>query len=140
MSNALHSIYVDSDAFVALVKTDDSNHGRAKKIFQEVEHKPVVFYTSNLVFAECVTVMSQRISKGIALQFIESFTSKESIFTTIRVTEQIEESAIGIFRRQTSKNVSFVDCTNMAIMEMEHLDSIFSFDNIYRKNGFSILK
>lgn len=139
MSTVSRSIFIDSDAFVAFVKKDDSLHGKVKKIFQNIESQPVVFYTSNYVFAECVTVISQRISKEIAVQFIDSFTSNESIFTTIRVTEEVEKRAIDLFKKQTSKNVSFVDCTNMAIMEMEHLDSIFSFDTVYRKNGFSTL-
>ena len=36
---------------------------------------------------------------------------------------------------QTSKNVSFVDCINIAFIKEKHINGIFSFDSIYKKNG-----
>ena len=50
-----------------------------------------------------------------------------------------KEEAINVFKAQTSKNTSFVDCSNMAYLQQLHwlrLDAIFSFDAIYKKNGF----
>ena len=37
------SIFVDSDAFVALIKKDDSNHKRAEQIFNALQDKKVPF-------------------------------------------------------------------------------------------------
>jgi len=140
MNDDMLSIFVDSDAFVALIKKDDSNHKRAEQIFNALQDKKVTFYTSNYVFAESVTVISQRIGKDIALQFIESLKAKGTLFSTIWVTKEIEEEAIKIFKKQQSKNISLVDCSNMAIIEINKFDGIFSFDQNYKTNKIHLVE
>jgi len=140
MNDDMLSIFVDSDAFVALIKKDDSNHKRAEQIFNALQDKKVTFYTSNYVFAESVTVISQRIGKDIALQFIESLKAKGTLFSTIWVTKEIEEEAIKIFKKQQSKNISLVDCSNIAIIEINKFDGIFSFDRNYKTNKIHLVE
>ena len=132
------TIFVDADAFIALTKEDDSNHKRAKKIFSILQNAPVTFVTSNFVFAEVVTVLSQRMNHAVAVMFINNMKSGDSVFQIERISEDTEEQAIQIFIDQTSKNVSFVDCANIALMVQKGMDGIFSFDSIYKKNGFKI--
>lgn len=132
-------IFVDSDAFVAFLKADDNNHFKAEKYFNELKAKNALFMTSNYVFAEVVTVLSQRIAHSVAVDFIQNIRSFENAMTIRWITEEIEGAAINIFIGQKSKNVSFVDCTNMALMEHFHMDAIFSFDEIYKKNGFKMI-
>src|SRR5918992_602427 len=45
-----------------------------------------------------------------------------------------------VFKAQTSKNTSYVDCTNMVFMKRLDLDAIFSFDEVYRKNGLTLVE
>lgn len=133
MSKAL-TIFVDSDAFVALAKKDDSNHERAKQIFLKLQDKPVTFVTSNYVFSEVVTILSQRVDHKTAVEYIGSMKSEDCMFIIERIDPETEEAAIEIFIEQTSKNVSFVDCTNIAFIREKHVDGIFSFDDDYKKN------
>lgn len=60
--------------------------------------------------------------------------SEDCVFTIERIDLETEEAAIEIFIEQTSKNVSFVDCTNIAFIGEKHVDGIFSFDDGYKKN------
>lgn len=131
------SVFVDSDAFVALAIGKDSSHRKALKILSDLSQKPVIFITSNYVFSETVTVISQKAGHDEAISFIKKIQSGEG-YTIKWIDQVIELLAIEIFSKQTSKNVSFVDCTNMAIMRHNHLDAIFSFDEIYKKNGFKL--
>ena len=131
------TILVDSDAFVALAKEDDSNHNQARKILTYLSKKPVLFTTSNYVFSETVTVLSQRVGRKYASSFIQELKSPETLFSMQWIDEELESLAIQIFQDQTSKNVSFVDCTNMALMKHLRLTAIFSFDSIYKKNGLT---
>ena len=64
-------IFVDTDAFVALARGDDSNHARAVDLLRELSKHPVAFCTSNYVFTESVTVISQRVSHQAALAYIK---------------------------------------------------------------------
>lgn len=132
-------IFMDSDAFVALLKQDDQNHKKAERVFNALKNNDIYYSTSNYIFSEVVTVISQKINHATALKFIQYVRSAESGIKIRWVTEEIETLAIEIFESQTSKNTSFVDCTNMAIMSIDRLDVIFSFDAIYKKNGFDTI-
>lgn len=133
-------ILVDSDAWVALAKKNDANHQTAIDIMESLERQSVSLITTNYVFAESVTVISQRVGHKVALRYIASLKQPESSLAIIWISEHIERAAIDIFSRQTSKNISFVDCTNMAVMDSLHVDAIFSFDQIYAKKGYQRVK
>lgn len=134
------NIFVDSDGFVALAKEDDTNHKKSQQILTKLSHKPVLYTTSNYVFSETVTVFSHRVGRNQALSFIQELKSPVSIFSIQWIDEELEGIAIQLFKNQTSKNVSFVDCTNMALLKHYNLDAIFSFDSIYKRNGFLLVE
>lgn len=131
-------VLIDADAFVALIKKNDSNHQRAEKISDFLTKKDSSLYTTNFVFSEIITVLSQRIDHQTAINFINDFKNSKEV-NLIRVDEEIEEAAIKIFKNQTSKNVSFGDCLNMAVLKRYKWDTIFSFDKVYKKNGFKLV-
>ncbi len=138
MNNRLH-IFVDTDAFVALAVANDTNHEKALTLLNALHKRLVIFFTSNYVFAESVTVISQRASHDAALQYIDAMQSLENPFIIERADDDIEDEAIRIFKQQTSKNISYVDCTNMAFMAHLQADAIFSFDGGYRKNRLTLV-
>lgn len=133
-------ILVDADAFVALAKEDDANHKKAVEVLGALNERPVSFLTTNYVFLEVVTVLSVRVGRTAALAFIDSMRSVDSPFPVHRISEELDDSAVEIFTKQTSKNVSFVDCSNIAVCRALHVDSVFSFDKIYPKNGIPLVK
>ena len=133
------SVFVDSDAFIASLKEEDTNHQRTREIFDKLFNQSIHFVTSNFVFAETITVLSQRISRQVAVNYIQTMTNEETPFTILRADETVEREAITVFLRQTSKNTSFVDCTNIVFMQLYRLDTIFSFDEVYRKNDIKML-
>ena len=128
-------IFVDADAFVALASKNDSNHAKAVAFINSQSQKQVVFSTSNFVVSEVITVLSLRVSKSAAIKFIEVLRDPKSSYTVLKSDDFTDSLAIDIFKAQTSKNVSYVDCSNMALIKTHKLDAIFSFDKIYRKNG-----
>lgn len=133
-STKLSTIFVDTDAFVALIKKNDSNHTKAKKIFQKLQSMAIEFTTSNYVFSETITILSQKVNHATAVRYIDAMLSSGNIFNIKRADETIEDLAISIFKDQTSKNISFADCANMAVIRKLGLDGIFSFDRAYTTN------
>ena len=133
-------IFVDTDAFVALTIKTDANHQKATSLLHILVKKPVQFFTSNYVFSESITVISMRSDHGTAVKYIEDMTSFESPFQIERADEALEEEAMDLFKVQTSKNTSFVDCTNMAFMNHLPIDAIFSFDHVYKTNRYYLLE
>src|SRR5258708_4200871 len=137
--NDARNIFGDADAFVALTITNDSNHQKAVSLLNRLLETPAKFFTSNYVFSESITVISQRSSHATAVAYISKMQSPDSPFQIKRADEAVDEAALQIFKQQTSKNTSFVDCTNMAYLQQVQwlrLDAIFSFDAVYKKNGF----
>ncbi|MCL4393138.1 PIN domain-containing protein [Patescibacteria group bacterium] len=137
--NSKKVIFIDSDIFIALAKNDDSNHNKALAILNKYFNE-TIFTTSNYVISEVITVLSMQLGHNRAVDFINTIKSSDSMFSIQWVDDKIESLAIEIFKKQTSKNTSFTDCTNMAFIKMLGLDGIFSFDSVYRKNKCVILK
>ena len=82
--------------------------------------------------------MSKRAGKSIASAFIKAMKEETSTIEWIWVDRALERTAIDVFEEQTLKNVSFVDCTNIALARREGVDAVFSFDAVYRKNNIRI--
>lgn len=125
-------LFVDADAFVALVRPDDSNYLKAKSLSEEISGLDVELITSDPAFGEAVTVISQKVGLREAIQFAEKILRDQ--IEIIEVDSSLRRSGLDIFKKQTSKNSRFTDCINMAIMQERGLDTIFSFDIQYKKN------
>lgn len=129
----MKKIFVDADALIALTYKKDKNNQRAKKIYRKLKTSGYEFYSSNTSLYEIATVISQRINHRKAIDFLTLIKQALSI---IFIDRKREEEGLKIFGQQTSKNVSFFDCLNMAIMNELEIKEIFSFDEDYKKNGF----
>lgn len=134
------AIFIDSDVFVALYKNNDSSHKKSVRLFEQAKKQSTVFLTSNYVFLESITVISQKVGHIQAANYISTMKSDDNGFLIKRIDEELEAQAIEIFKKQTSKNTSFVDCANIALIKDMKLDGVFSFDQIYRKNGIKLLE
>jgi len=122
-------VIVDSDILVALFKPDDSSHPRAISLVQKLKDEGRVFSTLNLVVYESVTVVSNRMGMEAAKRFhlgLENF-----IDEIIQFDEKLEEKTWEIFLSQTKKDTSFVDCANLAVIEIYKFNGILSFDRFY---------
>jgi len=108
-------------------------------MFNNFKDKKVKFIASNYVFSEIITVLSQRISHKNSTEFIEQKNNPTTFFSIIKLSQESEDLAIEIFKKQTSKNVSFVDCANMALLEEKQADIIWGFDEIYKKNKYKTI-
>ncbi len=130
-------LLVDSDVFFALGVISDANHLKATHLRQQFFREKRQLSTLNLVIFETATLVSHRIGQKEAVIFLTDIFSGE--IEVIKLDDEIERKAIEFFKKQTRKNTSFVDCANMAVMEQFGLTSIFSFDEIYKRNGFKRL-
>ncbi|MCL4252049.1 MAG: PIN domain-containing protein [Anaerolineae bacterium] len=124
---------VDTDLFVANYLTDDPNHERAVQLFDKAEVDGLNLVTTNLVILETATVLSHRSGQTLAGKFID-ITLKESAFPCIRISEALEAETIDLFRRQTKKKTSMVDCSNVVAIKRYDIQLVFAFDAFYWKD------
>lgn len=132
-----HNFFVDSDFFIALYSEHDTNHGRALAILDRISQlEKSVLSLSLFVYSETATVLCMRVSKKTAEHFMDDVEEGEAVIITDMGNAFRE--AQKIFRAQRSKNVSFVDATNIALMRSGRFDELLSFDRDYIKNGISL--
>ena len=131
MTKATNKILIDADAFIALVNSDDSNNHAAHAINTHIDTDGYKKYMSNLVIYEIANVLSIRASQKLAVEFLTSiFTSDIEV---IYIDETRTYAAIQTFKNYIKKNISFVDCSNLILMEEYRIDKIFSFDKFYKE-------
>lgn len=125
-------VLIDADAFVGLIYKKDANHQAASHIIKLISDVQLI--TSSFTYDEAITVLSQKAGRATALKFIKD--TQDSSTIIIDIDFAFRHQGEEVFKYQTSKNVSFTDCVNMAIMKAEGIKEIFSFDRIYKKNQF----
>lgn len=129
------TIFGDASAIVSLYDDSDPNYQKAQEVV--IKFSAGKFITSNFVFAEIVTILSQRMGKQPSIIAGEELIRS---YTIIKLTDNIETLAWEIFKKQTLKNISFVDCTTFALYQEGVFDSVFTFDRDFKKNKIPILE
>jgi predicted nucleic acid-binding protein len=131
-------IFIDADAFIGLYRANDVHHLRARKIFSQLEKSQEGLITSWDVVDEVTTKLSYQTTKKIALTFLKGvFNSDIQIVFPDR---KLALMAQKIFQSQKSKKVSLTDCLNMTVAREKKIKKFFSFDRVYEKNGFKLLR
>lgn len=130
------NILIDADAIFALAISTDPNHRQALNLIKK--NRAAVVSILNTTIAEVATVLFRKVSHQAAMRFLRDLESGDSII--ISADKKLMDNAILFFEKQTTKNITFFDCLNMAAMEAFNFEAIFSFDKGYSKNGFKLLK
>lgn len=125
-------VLFDSDAFYALTVDTDPHHNNSKEIYSRILTKKYNLFTSSLVLHETATLLSYRINQTASFKFLQVF--EKLPINTIFFDQSLESQTWQIFKQQTKKGTSFIDCSNIAIYKHFKMDYIFSFDKIYTRN------
>lgn len=115
----------DSNYFIALFSPDDSLHDQASNLVNLIAEYSAVL--SNLVFSEIITILSQKRGHIIAEQ-AGDYLLDSSLIRIVYLDPFHQQIAWRIFQGVQHKNISFVDCSTLAIMQAEKLDTLVTFD------------
>lgn len=132
-------ILVDADALVALAKTNDSNHKKANKLSDKLQKVGVSYYFSPFTVAEATTVLSYKTSHQSAKKFLKQIRKLD--IPILELPDKYSFLADKWFLKQKKKGTSYFDCYNIALLDRyrKQLAAIFSFDSIYKRNGFTLV-
>ena len=134
--HTIFKVFVDTNVYVAIRDETDSTHKKAIEFYELLRGAGCKFYTSSDIIAESLTVISKKLGKKIASEFLgEVENSTREIF----VDEVTHKETRGFFKSVKSKNISFVDCSSVIAMKRNKIDVIFSFDEDFRKMGVSLV-
>jgi len=137
-----NSTFVDASAWVATVDENDWNYERAQRIYHELLNQKTPLTTTNWTAHEAITLTKSRIGYSQALTLWERITNSKLV-TLVRITEEIEKTALNIFWRFRDKTWGVVDCASLVVMERMACEAAFAFDGHFkeasRQYGFRVI-
>jgi predicted nucleic acid-binding protein len=131
MAQSSFDVFIDSSAYVALFALDDPLTDAAKQAFDTIKQKRLNPVTSSLVVGEVITVLSIRGGQDLARLFLSSL--EDSQMSVLFVNEDMHDEAILLFKQQSKKGTSYVDCTDYVVMQKLDIPYILSFDEFHRR-------
>ena len=117
-------ILADSDFLIAIFRENDALHTQALRLLKKIQKNKAELYISNWVRAEAVTVISFRLGMTEARLFADNL--QEGV-GALFVDEVTFHQSWGLFLSQNKKGSSFVDCSNLILLEKFNFDGIASF-------------
>ncbi|MBI4078900.1 MAG: PIN domain-containing protein [Candidatus Levybacteria bacterium] len=131
-------VLVDADALVALVKTNEPNHKRAISISEALQKMGCTWYISPFTIGEVITVISHKVNQITAKKVLKEL--RRQNLNILVLKDEYLHLADNWFNKQNKKGTSYFDCYNMALLERykNQLNTIFSFDSVYKRNGFKL--
>ncbi len=117
-------LFVDTGAWFALNSRSDENHRTAAGFVHRFKKEPVLFYTTDYVVDETVTLLRFKASHSQAVAFLDFLAQSANVALT-QVTGELVGRAEGIFRTYTDKRWSFTDCVSFAFMDELGLEEAF---------------
>lgn len=129
------AIFLDTGFYLGLVHPKDENYTKSQQLLDTL--KTGIYgqlFTSNLIMAESATLVAVRTRKNFqAMRNIrELFVGSGKIAIILRLKEDTEKEAWEIFHKinenRSSKVLSYVDCTNIALCHYYSIGNILSYE------------
>jgi len=136
-----NKVFVDSSFLVALYNLSDTLHDKTSEVNTRLASSDPDLYVSNYILLEVLTVLSQKIGRSKSVDIGERIIHDGQI-KVVHITEDLQELSWDIFRSTGNKNMSFVDCSILAVMQDRGLRYLLTFDktdftSLRRQFGFS---
>lgn len=123
-------IFIDASFYLSILRKNDSNHDKAVNRWKSIPDDAKKM-TSHAVLGEVLTVGSQRYDRRLTIAFIEEigFGNTSILLETSSLVARTWE----IFKEITKKDISWVDCYSLAIIEHYNIGTVLTFDKDFQK-------
>lgn len=127
-------LFVDTGAWFALNSRSDENHAAAVEFVERFKREPVLFYTTDYVVDETLTLLRFKVSHTEAVRFLDFLARGKRVSKQVSSPEMVLQ-AESLFRRYADKLWSFTDCVSFAFMDAFNLEAAFAFDQDFAQYG-----
>lgn len=119
-------VILDSNLWVAFLYTKDPNHKKAERIFENLKEKIIV---TEYIILEVATIISQKVSKKVADDFIEDVIDNRDIEVLPSSKEFLDE-IIKFYLSKKNENLSFVD---YSLLYLSQKMEVITFDKVLKR-------
>lgn len=127
-------VILDSNVWIAFLNKNDSNHKKADEIFNKLVNKREKIIITEYILLEVVTVLSQKVGKKLADQFIEIAGNTKRI-EIISSSADFLNDVLTFYLKQKNRNLSFVD---YSLLYLSRQYEILTFDKELKRKIFSV--
>ena len=131
-------IFVDTDAWYALMDAVDPHHRAAVAFWRELmrgDHGRLL--TSDYVMAETYNLLRRRGGAEPVGKLAEVLTATRSV-ELLWISPEDHERGLELLLRRRDKPWSFTDCTSFVVMESLDVRDAFAFDRNFAQAGFRL--
>lgn len=133
-------IFVDTGAWIALLKRNDSLHDEARTYYEAKVGSRDRFLTTNYVVDETATHLRYDGGLEAALVFrraLDEAIARERL-RLAWIDERIEREAWQVLERYADVNLSLTDATSSVVARRARIREVFGFDADFRALGFDV--
>jgi len=129
-------IFIDTSALIALTDNQDKFHNEAKRQWRAVLENQDALICNNYVVLETISLVQRRFG-------MEHIHALQMEFLTLLEIHWIDESqhqaALVYFLQANCRHLSLVDCSSFSTMRELGIQTVFTFDEHFREQGFKVI-
>jgi predicted nucleic acid-binding protein len=129
-------IFVDTSAFLAIVKVDDIHHQSAKQQWITLLDSNEILYTNNYIVLESISIIQKRSGIKVLQKLQSNFLSLVRIDW---INEERHSDALKSVLEANRRKLSLVDCAAFQSMRRLGIETAFTFDKHFSEEGFKIV-
>jgi predicted nucleic acid-binding protein len=132
----MEKIFVDTSAFFSLANTAEGAHDAAWEAMKTFAERGDQLITNNYVVVETFALIQNRLGIEIARQFnLNIMPNLHALWIGEEQHRIIIERLFSANRRQ----LSLVDCSGFETMRQLGIEQVFTFDEHFREQGFTLV-
>jgi predicted nucleic acid-binding protein len=129
-------IFVDTSALFPLVSTKDATSRVSVNVWEDIAQSENELFTNNYVIVECLSLVQRR----LGLEFVHHLRSEILPLIAVDwIDEEQHAMAVQYVLKSNRRNLSLVDCSVFQTMRRQGIDTVFTFDNHFREEGFTVI-
>ncbi len=129
-------IFVDTSAFLSILSVDDKHHSRAELCLRSLREANQMLSTNNYVIVESIALIQNR----FGLDTVRDFQNKILPLIQIEwVDEELHTASIKRILSANRRHLSLVDCSAFETMRRLGIETVFTFDDHFREEGFNVI-
>jgi hypothetical protein len=132
----MEKIFIDTSALYALISMKDSDHEQAILLWETISKSYSSAFTNNYVLAECFALIQNR----IGLEVVRHLHNNIVPFLEIDwIDEEQHTIAARNVLEANRRSLSLVDCSAFESMHRLGIETVFTFDEHFREQGFTVV-
>jgi predicted nucleic acid-binding protein len=129
-------IFVDTSAFLAILASSDVNNQCALLCWRNLFEEGQTLVTNNYVIVESIAIAQKR----FGLEKVRGFQTKILPFLQIEwIDESQHTTIIEMVLQINRRKLSLVDCSAFETMRRLDIETVFTFDERFREQGFNVI-